>query len=99
MLGSTDLVPNNQINHFVKNGFVVVTPEYRLCPQVSLYEGPVQDAKDVLLWCQQDLPQQLKKLDVEVDPKRIVAMGHSAGGMLALTTVSLTKPFLSKSKP
>ena len=77
-------------------GFVVVTPEYRLCPQVSLYDGPIQDAKDSLKWCQEELPALLKeKTGTDVDASRIVTMGHSAGGMLALTTGLCPKPPLA----
>jgi acetyl esterase/lipase len=72
----------------VRRGFAVVTPEYRLCPQVSLYDGPIQDAKDVFAWCQDRLPGMLlEESGVLVDKERIVSMGHSAGGMLALVTV------------
>jgi acetyl esterase/lipase len=77
-----------QITYLVERGFVVVTPEYRLCPQVSLYDGPIQDAKDALKWCQTYLPALMEHKDVKVDAKKTVAMGHSAGGALALTTVS-----------
>ena len=87
VLGSTDMIPKSQIASLVNKGFVVVTPEYRLCPQVSLYDGPIQDAKDVLKWCQEDLPKLMSEKGIEVDGKRVVAMGHSAGGQLALTTV------------
>jgi acetyl esterase/lipase len=74
---------------------VVVTPEYRLCPQVSLYDGPIQDAKDVLRWCQHELPGLLENANVQVDSSRIVAMGHSAGGQLALTTGLCANPPLA----
>jgi hypothetical protein len=77
VLGSLKMVLERQIANLVGRGFVVVTPEYRLCPQVSLYEGPIQDAKDVYRWCQEELPRLLKESrGVEVDASRIVAMGH-----------------------
>ncbi|KAH8706952.1 alpha beta-hydrolase [Phaeosphaeriaceae sp. PMI808] len=86
VLGSTKMIPRCEIDYLVERGFVVITPEYRLCPQVTLYDGPVQDAKDVFAWCQTDLPQLLSSKGVEVDGKKIVSMGHSAGALLALTT-------------
>jgi acetyl esterase/lipase len=46
----------------------------------------MQDAKDVYRWCQRTLPGLLGDAHVQVDSSRIVAMGHSAGGQLALTT-------------
>jgi acetyl esterase/lipase len=96
VLGSTSLIPKSQITFLVSRGFVVVTPEYRLCPQVALYEGPVQDARDVLIWCQNDLAGVLNgKEAVQVDPKKIVVMGHSAGGSLALHTGLCASPPLA----
>lgn len=95
VLGSTDLIPRNQIAGLVGRGFIVVIPEYRLCPQVSLFDGPIQDAKDVYRWCQFELPRLLKDVNVQADGSRIVAMGHSAGGQLALTTGLCEEPPLA----
>lgn len=89
------MIAKAQIEYLVDHGFVVVTPEYRLCPQVPLLDGPVQDAKDAYKWCQTTLPEVLKEKNVEVDTTRIVAMGHSAGGMLALVTGLLPSPPLA----
>ena len=87
-MGSAAMIPRNQISRLTQWGFVVVTPEYRLCPQVSLYDGPMQDAKDVYLWCQAQLPSLLREATgVEADDKRVVAWGHSAGGNMALSLV------------
>ena len=92
-MGTAAMIPRNQIANLVARGFVVVTPEYRLSPQVSLYDGPIQDAKDVLRWCQDALPGLLQKShSINVDASRIVVMGHSAGGMLALTTGTCPNP-------
>lgn len=96
VLGTADLIPKNQIAILVESGFVVIAPEYRLCPQVSLYDGPIQDAKDILRWCQTKLPTLLKDVtSVEADATRIVAMGHSAGGLLALITGLCPNPPLA----
>ncbi|MCJ1442178.1 MAG: hypothetical protein MMC23_002671 [Stictis urceolatum] len=94
--GSIDLIPPNQIEALVKLGFVVVLPEYRLCPQVSLFEGPLTDAIESFRWAQNDLPLLLReKHDVLTDGKRVVAMGHSAGGTLSLHLGSLPNPPLA----
>jgi acetyl esterase/lipase len=96
VLGSTSLIPKGQISYLVSRGFVVVTPEYRLCPQISLFDGPLQDARDVLIWCQSTLPDILtQEHNVAVDASRIVAMGHSAGGTLALHTGLSASPALA----
>ena len=82
------MVPQLQIDDLVKLGFVVVVPEYRLCPQVNAYDGPIQDAKDSFIWTKETLPRLLEQeTGVTVDPARVAAMGHSAGGNLALHLV------------
>lgn len=85
-VGGAYLIPAAQINTLVSLGFVVVTPEYRLAPHVSLYEGPLADAKAVLQWVQDRLPALLSEQEhgVAVDGARVAVMGHSAGATLAL---------------
>ncbi|KAJ3278554.1 hypothetical protein HK104_002235, partial [Borealophlyctis nickersoniae] len=59
-----------------------------------MYDGPWEDAKDVLAWCREELGKVLKEEDggVEVDPGRVAAMGHSAGAALALLLGGLPNP-------
>lgn len=40
VFGSARDIPRYQIVELVERGFVVVTPDFRLCPQVSIREGP-----------------------------------------------------------
>jgi acetyl esterase/lipase len=85
MVGSADVVPGPQIEYLATKGFVVVIPNYRLCPQVTAWAGAFADTATCLTWCQQTLPSQLSQPHaVQVDATRITAMGHSAGGTLAL---------------
>jgi acetyl esterase/lipase len=84
------MIPLRQITHLTSRSFIVVTPEYRLCPQVDLYSGPLQDAKDVYSWCHSALPALLAPHNVHADGARIVVLGHSAGGGMALTTGQCT---------
>ena len=89
-MGDASFFSKPQVQKYVDEGFVVVNPEYRLCPHVSAYEGPFQDAKDLLVWCHDQLPSLLKEAaNVQVDAQKVVVLGQSAGGLLALTTVSL----------
>ncbi|KAF7591428.1 hypothetical protein BBP40_001589 [Aspergillus hancockii] len=81
---SKAIVPKSQVCTLARMGFVVVVPNYRLCPQISVFDGPVTDSKDCLLWANNRLPGLLQDGSVDVDPRRIVTMGHSAGGTLAL---------------
>ncbi|KAH8696123.1 Alpha/Beta hydrolase protein [Talaromyces proteolyticus] len=84
--GSKSIIPRIQIEELVRLGFVVVVPNFRLCPQISVFEGPVTDAKDCLRWVESSLGDVLhdEKNGLPVDQSRIVTMGHSCGATLAL---------------
>lgn len=73
---------------------MVVTPDYRLCPQISVLDGPLTDALDAFIWAKESLPFFISQtLDEKIqnplilDPKRTVAVGSSAGGTIALWLV------------
>ncbi|KAJ5392312.1 hypothetical protein N7509_007802 [Penicillium cosmopolitanum] len=91
VLGHKDMLSNGYIQQLLDLGFgAVVSPNYRLAPTISALEGPVQDAKDSYLWTQTQLPEILAKdTNIRLDGDRIVTLGHSAGGTLALLMASL----------
>jgi acetyl esterase/lipase len=64
---------------FLEKGWTVVNVEYRLA-RVSLAPAAVEDCRCALRWVLQHAK------DYKIDPNRIVTMGNSAGGHLALTT-------------
>lgn len=79
------MLPGEQIQYLTDAGFVVVLTDYRLCPQVSLYEGSICGARDAYTWCKVNLPALMQEeVGIKVEPSRIVIFGHSAGGPLAL---------------
>lgn len=90
--GSTALIPRTQIKYLTETlDTIVVAPAYRLCPQVSLHDGPLADARDCLAWARStEFAATLRREtagEVVADVERIGVMGHSAGGMLALELV------------
>ncbi|KAL2836653.1 Alpha/Beta hydrolase protein [Aspergillus pseudodeflectus] len=91
VLGHKDMLSQDYIQQLLDLGFgAVVSPNYRLAPTISAAEGPVQDAKDSYLWTQTQLPELLAKdANIRLDGSRIVTLGHSAGGTLALLMASL----------
>lgn len=81
------------IKTLLERGFLPVSVDYRLCPEVTLAEGPMNDAVDALIWARQALPRlHLDRTDIRMDGDRVVAVGWSSGGHLAMTLASSSKP-------
>lgn len=91
MLGSSGLNNKDQIQDCLERGWIVLGIEHRLCPGVNILEGPMTDVRDALKWTQNGgLAKALKDSGSEIvpDEERVVVMGTSSGGHLALSTVS-----------
>ena len=91
MLGSSRMVSQDQVRDCLSRQWVVISPNHRLCPQVNLLEGPMQDCRDLLAWIydgslSQTLEEQQQRVKLDLD--RVYAMGTSSGGTLALALVS-----------
>lgn len=75
-----------QTARLLQLGFLPVSIEYRLCPEVTLLDGPMRDVCDALRWARKTLPTlSLNRTDILVDGDRVVAVGWSTGGHLAMT--------------
>ncbi|KAH8202697.1 hypothetical protein TruAng_003183 [Truncatella angustata] len=98
MLSRKDIRPP-QTRILLEAGFLPVSIDYRLCPEVTLLDGPMQDVCDALDWSRRVLPQlPRRRRDVRVDGDRVVAVGWSTGGHLALT-LGFTAPLRSIRPP
>ncbi|KAI1381232.1 Alpha/Beta hydrolase protein [Hypoxylon crocopeplum] len=84
VIGSRFMISSQPTRDLVDAGFVVVSADYSLCPQVSLYDGPEQDAKDAYRWCKEKLPSLLAEDGIVVDSTKVMALGYSSGATLAL---------------
>ncbi|CAK7205300.1 hypothetical protein SEUCBS139899_008069 [Sporothrix eucalyptigena] len=88
MLGAAGMVNPDQIQDCLDRGWIVVVPNHRLCPQVNLLEGPMQDCRDLLSWIQDGhLESHIAAKEggpYLVDQEHIFAFGTSSGGHLAL---------------
>jgi acetyl esterase/lipase len=92
MLGHAKMNNSDQIADCVQRGWIVLAIEHRLCPGVNILEGPMTDVRDALAWAQEGgLAEALKGREegVEVDGRRVMVMGTSSGGHLALSTVCI----------
>ena len=94
MLGSADMCSKDQISDCLDRGWIVLALEHRLCPQVDMYDGPMQDCRDALAWVHDGA------LDLEVaknettagykaDLGKVIVWGTSSGGHLALAMVRI----------
>lgn len=85
MLSRHDTRPQ-QTARLLQDGFLPITVDYRLCPEVPLKEGPMTDVVDALGWCRNILPtMKLKRPDVRADGNQVVAIGWSTGGTLVMS--------------
>ncbi|KAI5197938.1 hypothetical protein AUEXF2481DRAFT_8906 [Aureobasidium subglaciale EXF-2481] len=93
VIGNDAMIPASQINYLAARNFIVVIPNYRFCPQVTALEGAIPDTHAAYEFCRSSLgPFMLSSHAINIDTSRIVAMGMSAGGMLALHLAALGKP-------
>lgn len=85
MLSRKDIRPS-QTRILLDRGFLPVSVDYRLCPEMTLPEGPMRDVCDALSWARTILPKlKLHRPDIRVNGDHVVAVGWSTGGHLALT--------------
>lgn len=85
MLSRNDIRPR-QTQLLQEKGFLPIAVDYRLCPEVTLAQGPMKDVVDALAWIRTVLPTiQLQRADVKIDGRRVVSVGWSTGGHLAVS--------------
>ena len=68
-----------------------ISIDYRLCPETNLIDGPITDVCDAYAWVQTKLQAIVRTRGISVDEKRIVVIGWSTGGHLAMTTAWKSK--------
>lgn len=77
-----------QTRLLLARGFLPVSVDYRLCPELTLADGPMADVCSALAWARDILPgldSPARPAGVVVDGARVAAIGWSSGGMLALS--------------
>jgi len=89
-----------QIKILIANGFLPVSVDYRFCPELNILDGPMTDVCEALRWVRHELPSVAQKLApwLQVDCEKVVAVGWSTGGHLAMT-LGFTAPQRGLSPP
>lgn len=86
-------VNSKHIKMLLANGFLPVSVDYRLCPEVTLVEGPMTDVRDALRWVREELPSiNLKRSGLQIDGGCVAAVGWSTGGTLAMSLGFSARP-------
>ena len=79
-------MPMKHIRTLIERGFLPISTDYRLCPESNLFDGPMADCCDALAWATTTLPNlPLAGPTVRPDPDKVVSLGWSSGGQLAMS--------------
>lgn len=76
----------HQTQYLLKNNILPISLDYRLCPEVDVLSGPITDVCDAVSWARTTLPKIAREQGVLVDVNKLVVVGWSTGGHLAMTT-------------
>ena len=75
-----------QTAHLLRNHVLPISIDYRLCPEINLIDGPIQDVIDAFKWIKDgSLNEAIETTGVRADVDRVVVVGWSSGGQLAMT--------------
>ncbi|QSZ37813.1 hypothetical protein DSL72_008913 [Monilinia vaccinii-corymbosi] len=80
-----------QTSFLLANSILPISLDYRLCPEIDLISGPMVDICDAYGWAQTQLKGLMSGRGVAVDPTKIIVIGWSTGGHLAMTTAWMTR--------
>ena len=86
IMGSRAGVPGQLLDLCRSDGFVLVSIDYRLAPEVKL-PAIIEDVKHAIAWIRRDGPKLF-----HCDPNKMVVAGGSAGGYLTMMTGSVVEP-------
>lgn len=90
VVGNRGMIQPHYVQKLLELGLgAVISPDYRLSPTISAFDGAVTDSRDAYTWSQSVLPKKLAEdAGVKLNGDRVVTWGHSVGGAFALLIVS-----------
>jgi len=88
IMGSRDMLPEDERERFLEEGYVIVAIDYRLAPETKLPEI-LEDVEDAHRWVREKGPTLF-----HIDPKRVAVVGASGGAYLALMAGARVEPSL-----
>lgn len=90
LLSRKDIRPK-QTEDLLRRGFLPVSVDYRLAPEVDFQSGAMTDLRDAVQWVRYQLPYiGLSRSDIQIDSERLVVVGWSTGGTIAMTSAWTT---------
>ena len=75
-----------QTQFLLDNDYLPVSIDHRLCPEIDLISGPLTDVRDALAWVRNQLPEIAEARGINIDPAKVIVLGWSTGGHLAMTS-------------
>ena len=81
----------SQTAFLLAHDILPISIDYRLCPEINLIDGPITDVCDAYAWVKKDLQGLMRGKGILIDTNKIVVIGWSTGGHLAMTTAWTSK--------
>ncbi|TPX12643.1 uncharacterized protein E0L32_000820 [Thyridium curvatum] len=78
-------IPMRHVKRLLALGFLPISIDYRLCPEVNLVNGALADAVDAIAWARGPLLPTLPQSGRHVDSEKLAVVGWSVGGHLGMT--------------
>lgn len=75
-----------QTAYLAVNGVLPVSLDYRLCPEINIIDGAMEDVRDAVTWARLTLPLIAANKNISLDTEQIAVIGWSTGDHLAMST-------------
>jgi acetyl esterase/lipase len=86
MMLSRNAIRPAQKMHLLANDILPISLDYRLAPEINTDDGAMADVRDAMTWVRQSLPALIGKRSILIDTERVIVIGWSTGGHLAMLT-------------